>query len=101
VFPLLYEPGGRWDAFAGRFTARFGQPPDYAAGQSYDSTRLLVTAVREAGLNRARIRDAVRGLSPWRGVTGIINWDALGQNQRAVGLGTLRDGRVVPVALGP
>ena len=97
VFPLLYEPGARWDAFAERFTGRFGQPPDYAAGQAYDSVRLLAAAVREAGLNRARIRDAVRGLSPWSGVTGILDWDALGQNRRAVTLGTIRHGRVVPI----
>lgn len=101
AFPLLYEPGTRWNAFADRFTRHFGQPPDYAAGQAYDSVRLLVAAVREAGLNRARIRDAVRGLSPWSGVTGVLDWDALGQNRRAVRLGTIRHGRVAPIEIGP
>lgn len=97
VFPILYEPGARWDAFAARFAGRFGRPPDYAAGQAYDSVRLLAAAVRKAGLNRPRIRDAVRGLSPWPGVTGVVAWDPLGQNQRSVRLGSIRDGRVVPV----
>ena len=63
--------------------------------------RLLVAAVREAGLNRARIRDAVRELSPWHGITGVIDWDPLGQNQRPVRLGMIRDGRVVPMELEP
>jgi branched-chain amino acid transport system substrate-binding protein len=101
VFPLLYEPGAGWDAFAARFTRRFGLPPDYAAGQAYDSVRLLAAAVREAGLNRARIRDAVRGLSPWHGVAGVIDWDPLGQNQRPVRLGRIQGGLVVPMGLEP
>ena len=62
--------------------------PDYAAGQAYDSVLLVVAAIRHAGLNRPRINDAVRELSPWPGVTGPIRWNRLGQNERAVGLGT-------------
>jgi hypothetical protein len=55
---------------------------DYAAAHAYDATRLLVAAIRKAGLNRARIRDAIQELSPYRGVTGEIRWDQLGQNAR-------------------
>jgi branched-chain amino acid transport system substrate-binding protein len=97
VFPLLYEPGERWERFSRRFEERFGRAPDYAAGQAYDSVRLVAAAVRHAGLNRARINDAVRDLSPWQGVTGPIRWNRLGQNERAVGLGTVRRGHVLPV----
>jgi branched-chain amino acid transport system substrate-binding protein len=97
VFPLLYEPGERWQRFSRRFEERFGAAPDYAAGQAYDSVLLVAAAVRHAGLNRPRINDAVRGLSPWPGVTGPIRWNRLGQNERAVGLGTVRGGHVQPV----
>jgi branched-chain amino acid transport system substrate-binding protein len=100
-FPLLYEPGAAWDGFATRFKERFGLPPDYAAGQAYDSVRLLAAAVRQAGLNRPRIRDAVRGLSPWSGVTGVVSWDVLGQNRRPVRLGVIRNGSVVPMGPRP
>jgi branched-chain amino acid transport system substrate-binding protein len=97
VFPLLYQPGERWERFSSRFEQRYGSRPDYAAGQAYDSVRLLAEAVRRAGLNRPRINDAVRGLSPWSGVTGVIRWDPLGRNERAVGLGVVRGGRVLPL----
>ncbi len=97
VFPLLYEPGERWERFTRRFEERFGGGPDYAAGQAYDSVLLVVAAIRHAGLNRPRINDAVRELSPWPGVTGPIRWNRLGQNERAVGLGTVRGGHVLPV----
>jgi branched-chain amino acid transport system substrate-binding protein len=96
VFPVLYEAGDKWERFCGRFERRYGRRPDYAAGQAYDSVRLLVVAVRNAGLNRARINDEVRRLSPWAGVTGVVRWDPLGRNERPVSLGSLRAGRVVP-----
>lgn len=83
LFPLLVESSD------GRFA-------DYAAAHAYDAARLLIAAIRKAGLNRARIRDAVQELSPWPGVSGEIRWDNLGQNARPVRLGTVRGGRVAP-----
>ncbi len=71
--------------------------PDYTAMHAYDAMRLLVAGIRKAGLNRARIRDAVQELSGWHGMSGVIRWDSLGQNSRPVRLGTIQDGRVVPV----
>ena len=59
---------------------------------------LVVAAVRKAGLNRARIGDALRGLSGWKGVLGELRWDRLGGNARPVTLGTIRNGRAVPLA---
>jgi hypothetical protein len=46
---------------------------------------MLVAAVRKAGLNRERIREAVKSLSPYDGASGRIEWDEFGQNRRAVG----------------
>jgi branched-chain amino acid transport system substrate-binding protein len=69
------------DEFARSFAARYGCCPDYTARYGYESTRLLVAAVRRAGLNRARIRDAIRDLSPWRGAAASIAWDGLGRNR--------------------
>lgn len=98
VFPLLWSPiddGQRAGDFAARFQARFGIQPDYTAAYAYDAMYFLIAAIRLGGLNRPLIRDAVRDLSPRLGVTGVITWDATGQNQREVRLGTIRAG--VPV----
>ncbi len=100
TFPLLWHPstaGKRSERFARRYRDRFAAAPDYTAAYTYDATNLLVAAVRQAGLNRARIRDAVRTLSPWQGVTGKITWDPAGASQARVGLGTIRRGQVGPV----
>ena len=102
VFPLLYSPQATSAefSFSKAFEDRFGHSPDYAAAHTYDAFRLLVAAMRKAGLNRARIRDAVAELSPWSGVTGSVAWDPLGSNTRPVSLGTIQDGQIVPVAEG-
>jgi branched-chain amino acid transport system substrate-binding protein len=97
VVPRLWEPTPRWDSFARMYENRWGGPPDHAAAQSYDAVRLVADALRRAGLNRARIRDAVRDLSPWRGVAGIVRWDALGRNERPVGLARWTAGRLQPI----
>ena len=100
VFPLLWHAGidgKRSGGFARRLAERFGVEPDYTAAYTYDATSLLIAAVRQAGLNRAEIRDCVRELSPWLGVSGTITWDPAGHNSRAVGLGTVQDGRVTPL----
>ena len=77
-----------------------GLPP-FAGGAmgylGYDAVRLVAEATRRAGLNRPRIRDAVRDIAPWRGVAGIVRWDTLGRNERPVGLATWRGGRLQPL----
>lgn len=101
TFPLLWDPTGAGrgiEEFTQRYTERVGIEPDYTAAYTYDAMNLLVAAVRKASLNRARIRDAIRELSPWPGVTGTITWDPAGHNERPVTLGTIRDGR--PVSIG-
>jgi len=94
VFPMLYTHGKESDGFDKKYTTRFGKQPDYLAAHTYDAVNLLIAAIRKAGLNRVRIQDAVRSLSPWQGVTGKIQWDPLGSNSRLVHLGTVRNGRV-------
>ena len=99
VFPLLWYPssaGRRSTEFAMRFRERFGVEPDYTAAHTYDAMTLLVTAIHKAGLNRVRIRDALRLLSPWPGVTGLVTWDPTGHNHRTVHLGTIQRGGVAP-----
>ncbi|MHC4749929.1 MAG: ABC transporter substrate-binding protein [Planctomycetota bacterium] len=98
IFPLLYTAGENSADFEEKFTSRFGHRPDYIAAHSYDAVRLLITAIRKAGLNRARICDAVRELSPWTGVTGDIKWGPLGGNSRDVSLGIVRGGCVISVS---
>ncbi len=101
VFPLLWDASAAAEpstAFVRRFKERFGVEPDFTAAYTYDGVNLLIAAIRRAGLNRARIRDAIRELAPFPGVSGPITWDPTGRNNRPVPLGTIRDGLAVPVS---
>ncbi|MCK4342452.1 MAG: ABC transporter substrate-binding protein [Phycisphaerae bacterium] len=100
VFPLLWHPtviGKRSEHFSERFGERFHRKPDYSAAYTYDAVKLLIAAIRAAGLNRVRIRDSVRELSAWTGVSGTIAWDPTGHNQRPARLGTVRAGTIAPL----
>jgi len=99
----LYDPrlgGAEAGDFARRFQQRFGHQPDYLAAYSYDAVRLLIAAIRKAGLNRVRIREAIASMGTWHGVTGTIRWDNGGGNARRVGMGRIVDGRLVPIESG-
>lgn len=97
IFPLLVG-STREKGFEREFEDRYGHPPDYAAVHTYDATRLLIAAIHEAGLSRARIRDALAEMTPWRGAGGTVEWDPLGQNLRAARAGTIVRGRLTPLS---
>jgi len=104
VFPLLFDSSNGSKAaaeFSKAFARKFGRTPDYTAAHTYDAVRMLIAAIRKAGLNRARIRDAVAGLSPWMGVTGAVRWNRLGSNTRAVPLGTIKARRLTALSKPP
>jgi len=94
IFPLLVQPGEKWPTLEAAFRERYQRSLDFAAASTYDAVHLLVAAIRKAGLNRARIGDALRELSPWNGLTGTVRWDNLGGNTRPVQLGVFVAGRV-------
>jgi branched-chain amino acid transport system substrate-binding protein len=94
VFPLVYGPANEDTAFERAFRSRAGHPPDYSAAYTYDGVRLLIEATRKAGLNRARIGDALRDPAPFQGETGAFAFDSMGGGVREVRLGVVRGGRV-------
>ncbi len=92
--PADAGPGG--GEFASAFESRWGEPPDEAACRGYDAVRLVAAAVRTAGLNRVRIRDAIRELSPWPGACGGVRWNARGRNDDLVRPARWAGGQLVP-----
>ncbi|MDY0060755.1 MAG: ABC transporter substrate-binding protein [Myxococcota bacterium] len=95
VAPYDPEAGGeRFADFHRRYSARFGQPPCGYAAHAYDGTMLAVQAIQQAGLNWAKIRDALAGLQ-LAGVTGPISFQHDLANRRRVLLSTARGGEFV------
>ncbi len=101
LLPLLCSIEAMPGAFRSEFEKRSHVAPDYAASHAYDSVNLVIAAIRKCGLNRAKIGDALRSITPFPGATGMITWDNLGSNSRPVALGLIQGGRVVAAVCGP
>ncbi len=79
--------------FLERYRKKFGGEADSFVAHAYDSTRIVVEAIRSAGLNRARIRDAMAATKNFPGVTGPISFDGTGNFMGEVKLAVVEGGK--------
>ena len=96
VVAATYDPtrqDPKLEAFTSAFAKRFGRQPEAFAAHAYDGTNLLLAAIRKAGLNSARIRDAVYQYTRYNGVTGAIEFDATMNDIGPVYLATVKNGK--------
>lgn len=95
VFP--YDPtrkDARWIDFNHRFETRFHEPPEQFASLSYDAMNALLDSICRAGLNRARIHDALADIQEYDGVTGHMVFDPNQKNVAPMYLGTVQNGTI-------
>jgi branched-chain amino acid transport system substrate-binding protein len=95
VFP--YDPtrqDPRWLAFDKRFEDRFREKPEQFASLAYDAMNMLLDSICKAGLNRARIHDALADIEQYDGVTGHMIFDPNQKNVAPMYLGTVHDGTI-------
>ena len=81
-----------WHEFRSRFERRYEEAPDVFAVFTYDGTRLMLEAVRRAGLNRALIRDELAAIETYEGVAGTMQFDTTHNNLGSLSLLEVRDG---------
>jgi ABC-type branched-subunit amino acid transport system substrate-binding protein len=95
VFP--YDPtrnDPRWVEFNRRFEARFQEKPEQFASLAYDAMNALLDSICKAGLNRARIHDALANIEEYDGVTGHMVFDPNQKNVAPMYLGTVHNGAI-------
>ena len=95
VFP--YDPtrdDPRWLDFNSRFEARFHEKPEQFASLAYDAMNNLLGSICKAGLNRARIHDALADIEEFDGVTGHMIFDPNQKNVAPMYLGTVHNGLI-------
>ncbi len=83
----------RLTTFVNAFTTRFGHEPEAFAAHGYDGANILVAAIRKAGLNRVRIRDALYEYKQFDGVTGRIEFDSTLNDVGPVYVATVQNGK--------
>jgi branched-chain amino acid transport system substrate-binding protein len=95
VFP--YDPtrnDPKWIDFNKRFEARFNEKPEQFASLAYDAMNALLDSICRAGLNRARIHDALADIDEYDGVTGHMIFDPNQKNVAPMYLGTVHNGSI-------
>jgi ABC-type branched-subunit amino acid transport system substrate-binding protein len=95
VYP--YDPtrnDARWLDFNKRFEARFHEKPEQFAALAFDTMNALLDSICKAGLNRARIHDALASIGTYEGVTGRMVFDPNQKNVAPLYLGTVHNGAI-------
>lgn len=95
VYP--YDPSRqdpRWIAFQQRYQQQFGARPDQFAALAYDAMNVLLDSICKAGLNRARIQDALDQVYQYDGVTAHMVFDPNNKNVSPMYLGTVHNGAI-------
>ncbi len=84
----------RWLDFNARYEARYHEKPDHFAALAYDPMQILLDAICRAGLNKGRIRDALTGLTSYKGVTGDMVFDPNCKNIAPLFLAHVHNGQI-------
>jgi len=90
--PTRNEP--KWVDFNRRFEEKFHEKPEQFASLAYDAMNALLDSICKAGLNRARIHDALANIEEYDGVTGHMVFDPNQKNVAPMYLGTVRNGTI-------
>jgi ABC-type branched-subunit amino acid transport system substrate-binding protein len=96
VYP--YDPtrkDSRWLDFNRRFEDRFHEKPEQFASMAFDTMNALLDSICKAGLNRARIHDALADIDEYDGVTGKMVFDPNQKNVAPLYLGTVHNGAII------
>ncbi|WP_159886679.1 ABC transporter substrate-binding protein [Paenibacillus puerhi] len=73
-FPETDDPTGK--KFVSDYKQQFGQAdPGFFEALAYDSTNLILEAIRRGGATRSGIRDSLAGIKDFRLVTGVAAFD--------------------------
>jgi branched-chain amino acid transport system substrate-binding protein len=62
------------ERFVTEYERKYGRKPATFAGNGYDSVMMLAAAIRRAGTDREKIRDALEGLRDHVGVTAVYSY---------------------------
>jgi len=90
--PTRNEP--RWLDFNRRFEERFHEKPEQFASMAFDTMNALLDSICRAGLNRARIHDALANIDEYDGVTGKMVFDPNLKNVAPLYLGSVHNGAI-------
>ncbi len=84
------------EGFVQAYEKKYGKPPATFAGNGYDAAMMIMQAVRKAGTDPEKVRDAIEGMRDHVGVTAVYSYgpnDHFGTKPESVVMLTVRDGK--------
>jgi len=88
----LLDTSPRFADFRRRFIARFGTPPSFASGHSYDATRFLLAALKRNPDPKA-LKETLLALQDFEGLQATIRLNRFGDTERKTFLTTIDQGQ--------
>jgi branched-chain amino acid transport system substrate-binding protein len=80
--------------FSREFEQKYGYIPGPVAAYAYDGMNLIIEAIRKAGYESEKIREVMSKIK-YKGVTGWIEFDSMGNRSWKGEFITIKDGRLV------
>jgi ABC-type branched-subunit amino acid transport system substrate-binding protein len=84
----------RWQKFNGDYEQKYSEKPEQFASLAYDAMNVLLGSMCEAGLNKARIMDALAQVYEYDGVTGHMVFDTNSKNIAPMYLARVHNGAI-------
>ena len=95
VFPYdASRTDARWQKFKGDYALKYREKPEQFASLAYDAMSVLLSSICEAGLNKARIMDALAQVYEYDGVTGHMVFDTNSKNIAPMYLARVHNGAI-------
>lgn len=83
-------------SYAKDFTAKYNSPPNTFGGHAWDAFNMVVTAIKEVGVDRSKIRDSLEKTKNFVGISGVFNMsdkDHNGLDQSSMVMVEVKDGK--------
>jgi branched-chain amino acid transport system substrate-binding protein len=101
IFVVAFDRGSNDLAtheFVDRFTQAYKVEPTLLEALGYDSMKLVLAASAQGARSRPSIRDILKGISSYRGVTGELKVDENGEIERKLTIMQIKNGKAAAVA---
>ena len=72
------EASSSYDSFYNSFSSRYNWVPDIFATNAYDAAYIMAEVIKTSGTDRKNIRDGLAKIKDFKGVQGLINFEANG-----------------------
>ena len=84
-------------AWIKKIESRAKFPANFIQSVYYDAGNILVQTIEKAGTEPAAVRDGLRAVKGYKGLTGEYSFDDKGDGLRQAFIGEIKDGKAVPI----